>query len=256
MVRSQLQLMLSEQQLEKVYLVLDLVENTLKTTLKLGALFTNLPTRKTRKMEENTKISQEIVEEALHETTGAKIDTPPISEVPDVPPDNLTAANDAQDDEPMEIEDATTALTATTETQETSEQAETIPDHDEDEVSSQKSADEVIQTEIQNEDDDGDNEDEDEEEEFHLSKEENDLLQSDERLDPAEAKAGGAPAWAKGLTQDDIDQIYKLGSLLKIEVIAEVKKLYDQSYKLGVQEAKEMTRGRYLNIFNTQKKKP
>ncbi|XP_058814109.1 protein lin-52 homolog isoform X4 [Topomyia yanbarensis] len=52
------------------------------------------------------------------------------------------------------------------------------------------------------------------------------------------------PPWTKGLTQDDINSMYP-----------EVKKLYDQSYQLGVQEAKEMTRGKYLNIFTSSRKK-
>ena len=35
----------------------------------------------------------------------------------------------------------------------------------------------------------------------------------------------------------------------------EIKKTYDDAYQLGVQEAKEMTRGKYLGIFNNAKKK-
>ncbi|EAT44049.1 AAEL004552-PA [Aedes aegypti] len=63
------------------------------------------------------------------------------------------------------------------------------------------------------------------------------------------------PAWTKGLTQDDINSMYQLGALSSNGIIAEVKKLYDQAYQLGVQEAKEMTRGKYLNIFTSSRKK-
>ncbi|XP_058814107.1 protein lin-52 homolog isoform X2 [Topomyia yanbarensis] len=63
------------------------------------------------------------------------------------------------------------------------------------------------------------------------------------------------PPWTKGLTQDDINSMYQLGALSTNGIIAEVKKLYDQSYQLGVQEAKEMTRGKYLNIFTSSRKK-
>ncbi|XP_055538490.1 protein lin-52 homolog isoform X1 [Wyeomyia smithii] len=63
------------------------------------------------------------------------------------------------------------------------------------------------------------------------------------------------PAWTKGLTQDDINSMYQLGALSANGIIAEVKKLYDQAYQLGVQEAKEMTRGKYLNIFSGSRKK-
>uniref|UniRef100_A0A1Q3F8J7 Retinal tissue protein n=1 Tax=Culex tarsalis TaxID=7177 RepID=A0A1Q3F8J7_CULTA len=63
------------------------------------------------------------------------------------------------------------------------------------------------------------------------------------------------PAWTKGLTQDDINSMYQLGALSTNGIIAEVKKLYDQAYQLGVQESKEMTRGKYLNIFTSNRKK-
>ncbi|XP_065080887.1 protein lin-52 homolog [Ochlerotatus camptorhynchus] len=63
------------------------------------------------------------------------------------------------------------------------------------------------------------------------------------------------PAWTKGLTQDDINSMYQLGALSTNGIIAEVKKMYDQAYQLGVQEAKEMTRGKYLNIFTSNRKK-
>lgn len=34
-------------------------------------------------------------------------------------------------------------------------------------------------------------------------------------------------------------------------IVNELKKLHDQAYQLGVQEAKEMSRGKYLNIFGS-----
>lgn len=37
-------------------------------------------------------------------------------------------------------------------------------------------------------------------------------------------------------------------------LIAEVKKLHDLAYQLGLEEAKEMTRGKYLNIFKNKEK--
>lgn len=42
----------------------------------------------------------------------------------------------------------------------------------------------------------------------------------------------------------------ELGALSPAGLIAEIRKLYDEAYKLGIEEAKEMTRGRYLNIFS------
>lgn len=41
----------------------------------------------------------------------------------------------------------------------------------------------------------------------------------------------------------------ELGNLTMTGLISEVKKLHDLAYQLGLEEAKEMTRGKYLNIF-------
>jgi hypothetical protein len=43
--------------------------------------------------------------------------------------------------------------------------------------------------------------------------------------------------------------VAEFGSLTASGLIAEVKKLYDVAYQLGVEEAKEMTRGNYLKIL-------
>lgn len=43
----------------------------------------------------------------------------------------------------------------------------------------------------------------------------------------------------------------ELGSLPKSGIIAEIKGLYDEGYQLGLDEGKEITRGKYLNIFAT-----
>lgn len=42
----------------------------------------------------------------------------------------------------------------------------------------------------------------------------------------------------------------ELASLTTSGLISKVKELHDIAYQLGVEEAKEMTRGKYLNIFN------
>lgn len=43
----------------------------------------------------------------------------------------------------------------------------------------------------------------------------------------------------------------ELGNLPKSGIIAEIKRLYDEGYQLGLDEGKEITRGKYLNIFAT-----
>lgn len=63
------------------------------------------------------------------------------------------------------------------------------------------------------------------------------------------------PAWAQGLSQEDINSMHQLGALSPVGLIAEIKKLYDQSYQLGLEEAREMTRGKYLNIFSQMGRK-
>lgn len=47
----------------------------------------------------------------------------------------------------------------------------------------------------------------------------------------------------------------ELGSLPTFVLIQEVKKLHDLAYQLGLDEANEMTRGKYLNIFKSRKQR-
>uniref|UniRef100_A0A182NLH9 Uncharacterized protein n=1 Tax=Anopheles dirus TaxID=7168 RepID=A0A182NLH9_9DIPT len=58
------------------------------------------------------------------------------------------------------------------------------------------------------------------------------------------------PSWMKGLTQDDINAMYQLGALSKNGLLAEIKKIFDQAYNIGQQEAKEITKGKNLEIFS------
>lgn len=44
----------------------------------------------------------------------------------------------------------------------------------------------------------------------------------------------------------------ELGNMNTTDLISEVKKLHDEAYQLGLEEAKEMTRGKYLNIFKNK----
>lgn len=89
----------------------------------------------------------------------------------------------------------------------------------------------------------------------------------------------GVPSWTRGLSQEDINAMHRkwseklqmglghhsfnmryvfsaeLGALSHAGLIAEIKKLYDQAYQLGIEEAREMTRGKYLNIFTPSNRK-
>nr|XP_021201498.2 protein lin-52 homolog [Helicoverpa armigera] len=62
------------------------------------------------------------------------------------------------------------------------------------------------------------------------------------------------PSWSKGAaTKEDYTYMQQLGSLSTSGLIMEVKKLHDLAYQLGLEEAKEMTRGKYLNIFSSRR---
>jgi len=53
----------------------------------------------------------------------------------------------------------------------------------------------------------------------------------------------------QGLTQEDLATIHQLGNLPISTLLNEVKRLHDIAYELGIEERKEMTRGKYINIF-------
>jgi hypothetical protein len=53
----------------------------------------------------------------------------------------------------------------------------------------------------------------------------------------------------QGLTQDDLATIHQLGNLPVFSLLEEVKRLQNIAYQLGLEERKEMTRGKYLNIL-------
>ncbi|XP_041981341.1 protein lin-52 homolog isoform X2 [Aricia agestis] len=61
------------------------------------------------------------------------------------------------------------------------------------------------------------------------------------------------PSWSGRFTKEDYKHMQQLGSLTAASLILEVKKLHDIAYQLGLEEAKEMTRGTYLNIFSSRR---
>jgi len=60
-----------------------------------------------------------------------------------------------------------------------------------------------------------------------------DQLKSAERLDP-----------------EDINLLHQFGSLTSSSLVEEVKKLQNIAYQLGLEEAKEMTRGKLLHVLD------
>ncbi|CAH1958065.1 unnamed protein product [Acanthoscelides obtectus] len=62
------------------------------------------------------------------------------------------------------------------------------------------------------------------------------------------------PPYSKELSQEDQNYMHQLASLSTSGLIGKVKELHDIAYQLGVEESKELTRGKYLNLFNTSRK--
>ncbi|XP_022912776.1 protein lin-52 homolog [Onthophagus taurus] len=68
-------------------------------------------------------------------------------------------------------------------------------------------------------------------------------------LTPPNNNNGKLP-YSKEFTSEDENYLHQLASLPTAAVIAKVKELHDMAYQLGLEESKEMTRGKYLNIFS------
>ncbi|KAL7301369.1 hypothetical protein TKK_0005815 [Trichogramma kaykai] len=57
------------------------------------------------------------------------------------------------------------------------------------------------------------------------------------------------PSFNTSLDEEDMNKVCRLSQLSKEEIVLEAKKLLDETFSLGVEESKEMTRGKFLNIF-------
>ncbi|XP_071801104.1 protein lin-52 homolog [Asterias amurensis] len=58
-----------------------------------------------------------------------------------------------------------------------------------------------------------------------------------------------AQPWEADLEQNDIDMLNELGSLTTANLMEKVKGLQNLAYQLGLEESREMTRGKFLNIL-------
>jgi len=56
--------------------------------------------------------------------------------------------------------------------------------------------------------------------------------------------------WAQGLDPEDINLLHQFGSLTSSSLVEEVKKLQNIAYQLGLEEGKEMTRGKLLHVLD------
>ncbi|XP_002734202.1 protein lin-52 homolog [Saccoglossus kowalevskii] len=64
-----------------------------------------------------------------------------------------------------------------------------------------------------------------------------------------------SPPWSAKLEDDDIDMLQEFGSLTTANLMEKVKGLQNLAYQLGLEEAREMTRGKFLNILERPKKR-
>nr|XP_009669245.1 PREDICTED: protein lin-52 homolog [Struthio camelus australis] len=62
------------------------------------------------------------------------------------------------------------------------------------------------------------------------------------------------PKWMAELENDDIDMLKELGSLTTANLMEKVRGLQNLAYQLGLDESREMTRGKFLNILEKPKK--
>uniref|UniRef100_A0A3Q2Y4R2 Protein lin-52 homolog n=1 Tax=Hippocampus comes TaxID=109280 RepID=A0A3Q2Y4R2_HIPCM len=62
------------------------------------------------------------------------------------------------------------------------------------------------------------------------------------------------PKWMAELEIEDIEMLKELGSLTTANLMEKVKGLQNLGYQLGLEESREMTRGKFLNILERPKK--
>lgn len=64
------------------------------------------------------------------------------------------------------------------------------------------------------------------------------------------------PEWLADLDQDDINMLHGFGSLTTFALLDRVKELQDLSFQLGLEESREMTRGRLLGVLSSENNPP
>lgn len=65
----------------------------------------------------------------------------------------------------------------------------------------------------------------------------------------ATVKSAPSPEWQRDLDEDEIAMLYGYGSLTTSALLDKVKEIQNLAYQLGLEEEREMTRARFLNIL-------
>ncbi|GFO49239.1 protein lin-52 homolog [Plakobranchus ocellatus] len=69
----------------------------------------------------------------------------------------------------------------------------------------------------------------------------------------ANEKGSGTKKWLADLEKDDINLLQEFGSLTLSQLMEKVRGLQNLAYQLGLEEAREMTRGKFLHILARSK---
>ncbi|KAF6022857.1 lin52 [Bugula neritina] len=67
------------------------------------------------------------------------------------------------------------------------------------------------------------------------------------------SSASNKPKWMNELETEDISMVQELGNLTPAQLLDKVRQLQNLAYQLGLDEAHEMTRGKFLNILQRPK---
>ncbi|KAL4237326.1 Protein lin-52 [Mactra antiquata] len=68
------------------------------------------------------------------------------------------------------------------------------------------------------------------------------------------SRTNSPPKWMADLENDDINLLQEFGSLTTSQLMEKVRGLQNIAYQLGLDEAREMTRGKFLQVLQKPKK--
>lgn len=79
-------------------------------------------------------------------------------------------------------------------------------------------------------------------------------LNTTPRIDDTETpdREEGVKEWNTEFDQEDMNMLQGFGSLTTSNLLEKVKELQDLAYQLGLEESREMTRGKFLEVLARQ----
>jgi len=76
-----------------------------------------------------------------------------------------------------------------------------------------------------------------------------------EFVSPSNGQPSPPPKWVQNFKDEDMEMLQEFGSLTTSQLLEKVKSLQNLAYQLGLEEAHEMTRGKFLNILERPPKR-